>query len=144
MRDVLLVDDHPVIRALIRQILEAYPDIVIVAEAEDGENAVQCAIRLQPTIALIDCHLPRLSGVEVTKLIKIKSPGTAIIGLTAGEPNGDEMQMVTAGAAAILNKADVLQHLYPLIVKSCAERKPQAATITPGPFNSVPLQDLTR
>jgi DNA-binding NarL/FixJ family response regulator len=144
MRDVLLVDDHPVIRALLRQILEAYPDIVIVGEAEDGETAVRQVMRLHPTIALIDCHLPRLSGVEVTKLIKIKSPGTTIIGLTAGEPDGDEMEMVTAGAAAVLNKADVLQHLYPLIVKSCAERQPQAATITPGPFSAVPLRDSLR
>jgi DNA-binding NarL/FixJ family response regulator len=48
MRDVLLVDDHPVIRALLRQILEKYPDIDIVAEAEDGEEAVRQALRLYP------------------------------------------------------------------------------------------------
>jgi DNA-binding NarL/FixJ family response regulator len=72
MKAVLLVDDHPVMRALLRQMLENYPDILIVAEAEDGENAVRQAMRLKPTVALIDCHLPRLSGVEVTKLIKLK------------------------------------------------------------------------
>jgi DNA-binding NarL/FixJ family response regulator len=121
MREILLVDDHPVIRALLRQILEEYPDIVIVAEAADGEEAVKQALRLRPSVALIDCHLPRLSGVEVTKMIRLKSPCTAIIGLTAGEPNGAEMEMVTAGAAAVLNKADVFQQLYPLIINSCAD-----------------------
>jgi len=144
MRDVLLIDDHSVMRALLRQILETHTDIVIVGEAEDGEHAVQCAMRLQPSVALVDCHLPRLSGVEVTKLIKTKSPGTTIIGLTAGEPNGDEMEMIEAGAAAVLNKADVLHHLYPLIVNSCAEKKPQAATTTSSRFSSVPLRGSLR
>jgi DNA-binding NarL/FixJ family response regulator len=143
MKAVLLVDDHPVMRALLRQILENYPDIVIVAEAEDGENAVRQAMRLKPTVALIDCHLPRLSGVEVTELIKVKSPHTIIIGLTAGEPSGSDMEMVTAGAMAVLNKADVFQHLYPLIVKSCADAHVQA-TIAPTHFSSAPLRDSLR
>jgi DNA-binding NarL/FixJ family response regulator len=139
MRDILLVDDHSVIRALLRQILETYPDIAIVGEAEDGETAVRQAMRCRPTVALIDCHLPKLSGVEVTRLIKLKSPYTTIIGLTAGEPNGGEMEMVRAGAAAVLNKADVLQELYPLIVKSCADAN--QAAMTPDYFSSAPLQD---
>jgi DNA-binding NarL/FixJ family response regulator len=122
MYDVLLVDDHPVIRALLRQILEGFPDVVIVGEAEDGEEAVSKATSLKPTVALIDCHLPRLTGVEVTKLIKLRSPCTTIIALTAGEPTGSEMEMVSAGASAVLNKADVLQQLYPLIIKTCADR----------------------
>jgi DNA-binding NarL/FixJ family response regulator len=143
MKAVLLVDDHPVMRALLRQILENYPDIVIVAEAEDGENAVRQAMRLKPTVALIDCHLPRLSGVEVTEVIKVKSPHTIIIGLTAGEPSGSDMEMVRAGATAVLNKADVFQHLYPLIVKSCADAHVQAA-IAPTHFSSAPLRDSLR
>ena len=105
MYDVLLVDDHPVIRALLRQILEGFPDVVIVGEAEDGEEAVSKATSLKPTVALIDCHLPRLTGVEVTKLIKLRSPCTTIIALTAGEPTGSEMEMVSAGVSAVLNKS---------------------------------------
>jgi DNA-binding NarL/FixJ family response regulator len=132
MTEVFLVDDHPVMRAVLRQVLEVYPDILIVAEAEDGEEAVSLAARIQPRVALIDCHLPRLNGVEVTKLIKVTSPYTTIIGLTAGEPNGSEMEMVTAGATAVLNKADVFHQLYPLIIKSCA-------AFSPGPFSATPL-----
>ena len=143
MRNILLVDDHPVMRALLRQILETYPDIAIAAEAEDGEEAVRQAMRLQPTIALIDCHLPRLSGAEVTKLIKLKSPDTTIIALTAGEPNCGDLEMVKAGAAAVLNKADVFQQLYPLIVKSCGDANAQAA-ITPDYFSSAPMGDSIR
>ena len=118
MIDVLLVDDHPVMRALLRQILEGFSDITIIAEARDGEEAVNQAMRFQPTVALIDCHLPRLSGAEVTKLIKLKSRHTAVIGLTAGELDGSEMEMVSAGASAVVNKADVFQQLYPLILSA--------------------------
>jgi DNA-binding NarL/FixJ family response regulator len=57
MSNILLVDDHPVMRALLRQVLEAYPDIVIVAEAEDGEEAVRLATKFQPDVAIIDLHL---------------------------------------------------------------------------------------
>ena len=109
--------------------MEGFPDVVIVGEAEDGEEAVSKATSLKPTVALIDCHLPRLTGVEVTKLIKLKSPCTTIIALTAGEPTGSEMEMVLAGASAVLNKADVLQQLYPLIIKTCADRNAAAHPI---------------
>src|SRR5689334_7277312 len=143
MRDILLVDDHPVMRALLRQILEVYPDIAIVAEAEDGENAVRLAMRLHPTVALVDCSLPGLDGVQVTKLIKVNCPSTTIIGLTAGEPNRHEMEMVTAGATAVLDKANAIQQLYPLIVQSCPDKNAQAG-ITPGHFSSVPLRDSLR
>ena len=113
---ILLVDDHPVMRALLREVLEAYSDIVIVAEAEDGEEAVKLATIHQPAVALIDLHLPKLSGSEATKLIRLHSPWTAIIGLTASEPDHREIEIISAGASAVLNKADVLQELYPSII----------------------------
>ena len=128
MISVLLVDDHPLVRALLRQVLEGFKDIVIVAEAGDGEEAVNHAIRLQPTVALIDCHLPRLSGVEATKLIKLKSRYTTVIGLTAGELDGSELEMVSAGASAVVNKADVFQQLYPLILKAVPPQIHNAVT----------------
>jgi CheY-like chemotaxis protein len=118
MSNILLVDDHPVMRALLRQVLEAYPDIVIVAEAEDGEEAVRLATKFQPDVAIIDLHLPRLSGAQATKLIRLQSPCTAIIGLTAGEPDDREMEIISAGASAVLNKADVFQELHRSIVKA--------------------------
>ena len=111
MIDVLLVDDHPVMRELLRQVLEVYQDLTqdltIVAETEDGEEAVRQAAKFRPGVALIDIHLPTLSGIEVAKRIKLEGPRTAVIGLIAGEPDGSEKTMVSAGASAVLNKADV-------------------------------------
>lgn len=117
MIDVLIVDDHPVMRELLRQVLETYPDLSIVAEAVNGEDAVRDAAKFQPAVAIVDIHLPTMSGVEATKLIKRQSPGTAVIGLTAGEPDHMDMAMISAGASSVVNKADVVHGLYPAIVE---------------------------
>ena len=87
MIDVLIVDDHPVMRELLAQVVQRYPDLSLIAEAGYGEEAVSQATRLQPAVALVDVHLPTMSGIETTRLIKLRSPLTVIIGLTASEPN---------------------------------------------------------
>ena len=116
MIDVLLVDDHPVMRELLRQVLEVYPDISIVAEASSGEDAVIQATQLQPAVAIIDIHMPTMSGVDATKRIRLQSPSTVVIGLTAGELHYKDTDMISAGANNVLDKADVVCSLYPAIV----------------------------
>ena len=59
-----------------------------------------------------------LSGIQTAKLIRINSPRTVVIGLTAGEPDHEDMEMIAAGASAVLNKADVIERLYPAIIKN--------------------------
>jgi len=116
MIDVLLVDDHPIMRKLLRQVLEVYPDISIVAETSNGEDAVIQATQLQPAVAIIDLHMPTMSGVEATKRIRLQSPSTVVIGLTAGELHRKDTDMISAGANKVLDKADVVCSLYPAIV----------------------------
>lgn len=116
MIDVLLVDDHPVMRELLRQILEVYSDLSIVGEAANGEEAVEQATRFQPTVAIIDVRMPTMNGIEATKRIRAQSPYTAVIGLTAGQPDDQDMEMISAGATKVIDKADVVGQLYPVIV----------------------------
>jgi len=123
MIDVLLVDDHPVMRELLRQVLEVYPDISIVAEASNGEDAVLQAAQLQPAVAIVDIHLPRMSGIEATQRIRLHSPSTVVLGLTAGEPDQKDMAMISAGANKVLDKADVVCGLYPAIVDAVTRVK---------------------
>jgi DNA-binding NarL/FixJ family response regulator len=118
MIDVMIVDDHAVMRELLRQVLEGYPDLAVVAEAADGEDAVRQATRFRPAVALIDIHLPTMNGIQASMLIKLQSPHTAIIGLTAGEPDHKDRAMISAGALAVINKADVVHSLYPSIVEA--------------------------
>ena len=118
MITVLLVDDDPVMRQLLRDILDRYPDINIVGEAENGEDAVALTMTLTPTVVIMDFNLPTMSGIEATTLIKLKSPSTAIIGLTASAPGDTEYAMVDAGAAAVLNKGEMVRVLHPIIVQA--------------------------
>ena len=116
MIDILLVDDHPVMRELLRQVLEVYSDLSIVAEAVNGEDAVTLASRLQPAVAIVDIRMPMMNGIEATKKIRVQSPSTIVIGLTAGEPDHADMEMISAGAVKVIDKADVVCSLYPAIV----------------------------
>ena len=123
MINVLIVDDHPVMRELLRQVLETYPDVCIAAEAINGEDSVIQAARLQPAVAIVDIHLPMMNGIEATKQIKLRSPGTAVIGLTAGEPDERDMARTSAGASFVINKADVVRSLYPAILDAVRNLK---------------------
>jgi DNA-binding NarL/FixJ family response regulator len=117
MITILLVDDYPVMRQLLRDILERYPDIQIVGEAANGEEAVARCSELRPRVVVIDLRLPTISGMETATLIKLQHPSTTIIGLTAAAEHTAETAMRDAGAVAVLNKGDVLNALYPTIVE---------------------------
>jgi DNA-binding NarL/FixJ family response regulator len=117
MINVLLVDDYPAIRHLLRQILQRHPEIQIIGEATSGEEAVALSATLKPTVVLIDIQLPTMTGIQATTLIKRQSPSTTIIGLTAGASDRTEMAMRDAGAATVLSKQDLLDRLYPAIIE---------------------------
>ena len=117
MISVLLVDDYPVIRHLMRKILERHSDIQVIGEADTGEEAVAQAARLKPAVVLIDIQLPRMTGIQATTVIKRDSPSTTVIGLTAGALDHTEPAMREAGAATVLNKEDLLETLYPTILE---------------------------
>lgn len=121
--EVLLIDDHHDVRRLLREIIETYKDLAIVGEAVNGEEAVLLAAKLKPAAVVMDIHLPVLSGVAAATLIKINNPLVSIIALTAGDPNEDEQSMVIAGAAAVINKGDVLHTLYPAIINAVKQVK---------------------
>ena len=118
MIDVLIVDDHPVMRELLRQLLEARPDVSIVGEAVTGEEAVRQATYSRPSVAIVDLHLRTMSGLEATKLITLLCPSTAVIGLTAGESEDAELAMLNAGACAVVNKADLVHSLHPALLEA--------------------------
>lgn len=124
MIDVLLVDDHPHMRHLLREMLETYDDLTIVGEAETGEGAVLQAALLQPSVVIMDINLPTLDGIEATKLIKRRSPSTAVIGLTAGKPRDTEKELIfAAGGAALIDKAEIFEALHPAIHEAIRHQK---------------------
>lgn len=76
---MLLVDDHLLVRQGLRKVLEADPRIEVVGEAEDGESAIEEAMRLRPTVALIDIGLPGINGIETTSRIVRRMGDVAVL-----------------------------------------------------------------
>src|SRR5579864_8706921 len=80
---ILLVDDHALVREGTRRLIELESDLVVVAEASSGEEAIAEARRLQPDIAVMDIAMPGMGGIEATRAIKKDCPQTAVLVLSA-------------------------------------------------------------
>jgi NarL family two-component system response regulator LiaR len=102
---ILIADDHAVVREGTRQILEHEPDLQVVAEAGDGEEAVKLAGSSKPDVAIIDISMPKLDGIEATKKIKTLYPAIAVLILTAYDDDQFVFSLLEAGAAGYLLKS---------------------------------------
>src|SRR5687767_1341252 len=80
---VLLADDHPVVRAGIRNLLEKVPDIEVIGEAGDGGEALRLAQELAPDLLLLDMEMPGLKGVEVARKLQASDSGVLVLALSA-------------------------------------------------------------
>jgi NarL family two-component system response regulator LiaR len=101
---VIIADDHAVVREGTRKILDQEDDIHVLAEASNGEEAVQMAEELHPDVILMDISMPKMDGIEATKLIKEKNPNIAILILTAYDDDQFIFSLLEAGAAGYLLK----------------------------------------
>ncbi len=95
---VLLADDHAVVRAGIRQFLEQAENIVVVAEADDGEEAKQLIKQHIPDVAVLDIQMPKVSGIDVTRWIREHHREIGILILTAYDDDPYVMAVLSAGA----------------------------------------------
>ena len=101
---VLVCDDHELFRKGLKMVLEAERDIEVVAEAGDGEQAVAVVEQLAPDVVLMDLRMPRLGGIEATRVIRTQFPTTRIIVLTVSDEQDDLLGAVKAGANGYLLK----------------------------------------
>ena len=101
---VLLVDDHSLVRRGFRRILEDEPDIMVAGEASSGEEAVQLAAELQPKVILMDCALPRMSGLQAIRKILESSPEILVLMLSMHTEQTWVNQALDAGARGYILK----------------------------------------
>ncbi len=101
---ILLADDHAIVREGLRFLLEAQPDMEVVAEASDGRDAVQVATELQPAVAIMDITMPGLNGIEASLQIKESCPETRIIVLSMHSTSEHIFRALQAGAVGYLLK----------------------------------------
>ena len=101
---VLLADDHTLIRAGLRMVVDAQPDLTVVAEAENGRDAVALANTHHPEVAVLDIGMPSLNGIEAARQIRAESPDTGIVMLSMHSDEGYVLRALKAGAKAYLLK----------------------------------------
>ena len=101
---LLLADDHAVVRSGLRLLLESQPDMVIIGEAENGEDAIRRTKELEPDVVLMDIEMPGMNGIEAARQIKAQSPRTAVLALTMYEDDQYFFEMLRAGASGYVPK----------------------------------------
>jgi len=101
---VLVVDDHPIVRVGIAAIINARPDMVTVAQAGSAEEAIQLFDQHLPDITLMDLRLPKMSGVDAIRAIRLRHPKACFVVLTTYEGDEDIYQAIEAGARAYVIK----------------------------------------
>ncbi|WP_447973683.1 response regulator [Nitrospira sp. Kam-Ns4a] len=101
---VLIADDHRVVREGLAAILKTKENIQVVGEAQDGQEAVEKARALMPDVILMDVSMPRMSGVEATRIIKREFPHIGVVALTMYEEQQYIFDLVRAGATGYLLK----------------------------------------
>jgi DNA-binding NarL/FixJ family response regulator len=108
---VLLVDDHPVIRAGVRALLESEPDLCVVAEAGDGDAAARLARDVAFDVALFDVSLPGTGGAELTKQVLAAKPDVRVLALSAHEDISFVRMLLDAGALGYVLKRSACDEL---------------------------------
>jgi NarL family two-component system response regulator LiaR len=102
---ILIADDHAVVREGTRRILEQEPDMEVVGEAGDGEEAVNLATSLKPDVAIVDVSMPKMDGIEATRRIKAACPSINVLILSAYDDDQFIFSLLEAGAAGYLLKS---------------------------------------
>ena len=116
---ILLADDHTVMRAGLRLLLERHQDFEVVGEAADGRQAVDIATELKPAVVVMDIAMPQLNGVEAARQIMNRDPETAIVMLSMHSDESYVLRSLKAGARAYLLKdsaeADLVSAIQAII-----------------------------
>ena len=108
---VLVADDHAVVRAGIVALLAAEPDIDVIGEAVDGEQAVELALALLPDLVVMDVRMPRLTGDAATARIRERTDAVRVLVLTTYETDASILSAIEAGASGYLLKAAPAEEL---------------------------------
>ena len=117
MIKVLLADDHAIVRAGLRRLVEESGDIAVIAEAADGREAIRLAQEQEPDVAVIDLTMPGLDGIEVISQLKLYCPKLPILVLTMQEEEQFVVRSLKAGAQGYITKQSAPEQLVKAIRK---------------------------
>ncbi len=153
---VLIVDDHDLVRQGVRAFLETQPDLEIVGEASEGEEAVQMAQQYIPDVVLMDLVMPGMNGVEATRQIKQISPRTQVVILTSFHEDENIFPALRVGALSYTLKdirsselAEIIRKaargepvLHPRVASRVIEEVRQSKQLVPPAFADLTEREL--
>jgi DNA-binding NarL/FixJ family response regulator len=122
-KSILIADDHDVVRSGLRSILESHDGWEVVAEADNGKDAIALAVEKSPNVAIVDYSLPLINGIEVARNIKVRRVDTEVLIFTMHDSDVLVREAFQAGARAFLLKSDARQHLM-AAVESLINHRP--------------------
>ena len=117
---VFITDDHRVVRQGLRMVLDLDPELEVVGEAENGEEALRLAMRLEPDVVLMDLVMPVMDGVQATRAIRRRLPDTQVVALTSVLEGVSVTRAVRAGAIGYLLKTTEADELCEAIRAAAA------------------------
>ncbi|MGO8765285.1 MAG: response regulator transcription factor [Limisphaerales bacterium] len=127
---VLLADDHTIVRQGLRALLEAEPDIAVVAEAGNGRQAVQLAKNFSPEVVVMDLAMPNLNGLEAARQIARDVPGAKLLILSSYNDDDYVAQVIKAGAKGYLYKQTAATELIRAVREVCRGNRYFSASIS--------------
>jgi DNA-binding NarL/FixJ family response regulator len=108
---ILIADDHGIVRSGLRLLLERQPDMEVIAEAADGVDAVEIALRARPDLCILDVQMPRMTGLQATREIKSHAPEVTVLMLSMHADERYLFEALKAGASGYVLKAEADQDL---------------------------------
>src|SRR5262249_24929983 len=133
MIQILVADDHDVMRRGLRDLLSERSDWQVCAEARNGREAVELAVQLHPDVAVLDISMPELAGLEATRRIHQQVPNTEILIFTIYQTDQLVREVLSAGARGYVLKSDAALHL----VDAVDALSKHQAFVTPGVSNAL-------
>jgi len=119
---ILIVDDHEAIRRRVRSLLSTRAEWSICGEAADGLDAVEKAKRLRPNVVLMDMTMPRMNGVQATKIIRKEVPEAKVVVISQNDPSVVRRQAIEIDACGFVAKADLTRDLVSTIDRLVGHR----------------------
>ena len=121
---LVIADDHPLAREGMRAMLASEPDLEIVGEAEDGQEALGLCRRLRPDLVLMDVRMPKMDGLEATREIKRELPRTIVLMVTSHENPDYLLEALKAGAGGYVLKEVSQRRMTEEIRRALASESP--------------------
>jgi two-component system response regulator NreC len=120
---IVLADDHPIVRRGMQSLLEADPDLTVVGEAGDGLETIRQVERAQPDVLILDLMMPGLSGLEVLRIVRQRSPRTRVVVLSMHSSNAFVVTALKNGATGYVLKGGEEENLVRAVREAVAGRR---------------------